>query len=610
MLPNIDFENGLSLNGHKWIIEPTDSYEVERIMRMHRLPEFIARLLHSRRVKAESVPNFLFPNLRRDFPDPFSLKDMRKAAEFLAAAIFDGRKIAVFGDFDVDGATSTALMVRFFRALGQNIPFVIPDRVSDGYGPNINALKKLRADGTDIVIMADCGTTAHSVVEQGRSIGLEIIIVDHHETEGSLPEANFVINPKRKDDHSGLDMLAAAGVCFLLCVAVNNVLKKENYYSQNNILEPDLKSFIELVGLGTVCDMVPLSGPNRLFVRRGFEQMHNTGITGLKTLIEVSGISGDITPYHAGFALGPRINAGSRVNRADIGARLLATDDKEEAMALSWQLQDCNEKRKSIQNEMMARANNAVLAGNFQNNHGIVVSDPDGHPGLGGLVAGRLKDKYGLPACVITFACDDDGNIEGRGSGRSIPGVNIAKIFMEAREEGLLTKGGGHEMAGGFTINKNKINDFRSFFDKKVEQHLNSEKPVQETRIDGLITAGGLQSDFIKLINDHVGPFGQGNPEPVFLFPNARVYQADIVGQDHVRCFLGDREGGKRIKSIAFRAADTPLGQALLQKPSVSDLHLVGQLKLDTWQGAESAEIHIADGMHATAASALKIAAE
>ena len=582
-----------SLMRSRWVMPDAELSVVERIARAYDVPEIIARFLSVRKIEETQIARFLNPTLKNDFPDPFSLKGMEVLADDVADAILAKRKIAIFGDFDVDGATSSALLHRFLKAYGVDAPIYIPDRLTEGYGPNTEALQTLKRDGAEIVFLLDCGTTAFDIVAEGRDMGLEVIILDHHEAQDELPAANHIVNPKRKDDTSGLTMLAACGVTFMACVAINNRLKEKTGGAG-----PDMRKWLDLVALGTVCDMVPLTHVNRLFVKAGFKQMANRENPGLKALLEVSKVNGDPDTFHAGFIIGPRINAGSRVHKADLGARLLSTDDAGEAANIAWTLHDCNEKRKEIQAEMEFSAMEKVERLSLDQYPAIVVGDESWHPGLAGLVAGRLKDKYGKPACVITFTENGAGVREGRGSGRSVPGINIAKIFIEAREAGLLEKGGGHAMAGGFTINPDKIEDFRKFVYAHVQKQAGSASANNETTIDGVLSARGARADFVKIIRDNIGPFGQEHPEPLFAIQNARLYAADIVGGSHVRVQVGDWEGGTRIKAVAFRAVGTPLGDALL-KNGARAFHLCGHLKINEWQGRESVEMHIKDAAYA-----------
>lgn len=576
----------------RWVVPAVAMDSVEQIARQHNLPEIIARLIGVRNIPADKIENFLEPKLARDFPDPLALKGMTELADDLAQAIIDGKKIAVFGDFDVDGATSTAILVRFLKHCAVDVRFYIPDRMREGYGPNINALTKLRAEGADICILADCGTTAHDVVEQAVNTGLQVVILDHHEAEDALPVAKHLINPKRKDDISGLTMLAACGVSFLTCVAINAKLREKGFFK--NKPEAPLKNWLDLVALGTVCDMVPLTGPNRLFVRAGFAQMAKRENIGIDALCKVAKLTDNPNVYHAGFVLGPRINAGSRVHEADLGARLLITNNPEEAKNIAWTLNDCNEKRKDIQSEMYAAAVNQIEDRGLAEDPVIIVDDESWHPGLAGLVASRIKEKYNRPAVVVTYAPGADAALEGRGSGRSIPGVNIAAAFIDARNAGLLVKGGGHAMAGGFTVLPSRLDAFRAFIKEHVFKQMNGQPSVYETTIDGVLSVRGAQFSFVQMIHDKFGPFGAGHEEPVFALPAVRLHMVDIVGDDHVRCMVSDWEGGSRMKAMAFRAADTPLGQALLKQGS-RPIHLIGHFKLDTWNGGQRVEMHILD---------------
>lgn len=595
-----------SLMKARWEIPDVSFDDIEKLVRAHDLPEVVARMILTRGIDTQDLQSFLSPTLKDNFPDPFALKDMEAMAGFIAEAIIEGKRIAIFGDFDVDGATSSAVLYRFLKAVDMDAPIYIPDRLKEGYGPNIPAFQKLKETGADIVMVLDCGTTAFDVLQAGKDMGLEIIVVDHHEAEDELPAANFVINPKRKDDKSDLDMLAAVGVTFLVCVAINNKLREAQYYTQKGVNEPDLRPLLDLVALGTVCDMVPLTGPNRLFVKTGFAMMAGTQNAGLKALIDVSKITGEITPYHAGFVLGPRINAGSRVHEADLGARLLSGSVGNDALIdIAWMLNDCNDERKAIQAEMERDAIRQVEERGLQERCCIVVADEGWHPGLSGLVAGRIKEKYNKPACVVTFAKGEQGQMEGRGSGRSVPGVHIAEAFIDARHAGLIVKGGGHAMAGGFTVVPDKVEALEAFLDAHIAKQMADGQSHVTTRIDAILNVQGVKPDLIQLLNHSVGPFGQDHPEPIFMFQNIRLHSVDVVGGAHIRCMISDWEGGTRMKAMAFRSVDTPMGEALL-KHGRAAFHLLGQLKLDTWNGQERVEIHIKDAALAHAPSEIR----
>lgn len=579
----------------RWVFPAVDNAVIQRMMTDYSVPEIVARLLVARQVAPEQIDSFLFPRLSRDFPDPFKLADMQGFSAWMADAIQKGRRIAAFCDFDVDGSTSAAVLKKFFRHIGIDILLYIPDRMTEGYGPNAKALHALKAQGAEIVLMADCGTTAFDVIAEGRSIGLDICVFDHHEQAETLPEATWIINPKRRDDTSGFSMLAAVGVTFLACVAMNRALREAGYFSQKNLPEAPLKEWLDLVGLGTVCDMVPLTGPNRLLVRAGFQQMALKRNIGLKALCEVGGIKKDPTPDDAGFVLGPRINAGSRVHQADLGAKLLSCDDPEEAKNLAWLLNDCNAKRRSIQADMMRDAVDMIEQRGLADRPLIMVADESWHVGLNGLVAGQIKERYGKPACCIAFAPGLSGQLEGRGSGRSVAGFNMAALFMAAKEAGLLLKGGGHAMAAGFTVTPDKIVALDEFFVSEADKIAGGLDLVSEEVVDGIASIRGVRPDFVKLLQDNVGPFGQENPEPRFVLPSVRIVMADIVGESHVRLQITDMEGGARMKAVAFRSVGTALGDILLQSKQGRLLHLLGQFKVNHWNGIDSVEFLVDD---------------
>lgn len=579
----------------RWVFPPAQDQMVQQMMDRLGLPEVVARLLATRGVPLEGVDTYLNPKLSRDFPDPFRLAGMAEFSEYLAEAIIQKRRIAAFCDFDVDGSTSAAVLKKFFRHLGVDIQLYIPDRMTEGYGPNSKALAELKAQGVEIVLMADCGTTAFDVIAQGREMGLDICVFDHHEQGEFLPEANHIINPKRQDDTSGYDMLAAVGVTFLACVAVNAALRNRGYYADQGMAEPPLKSWLDVVALGTVCDMVPLTGPNRLLVRAGFAQMAKQENIGLKALCEVGQVKALPSPDDAGFILGPRINAGSRVHQADLGARLLSCEEGEEAKNLAWLLNDCNTKRREIQADMMREAIAMVERDRLHEKPIILISDPSWHVGLNGLVAGQIKEKYGKPTCCVAFTLGLDGQLEGRGSGRSVAGFNLAALFMAAKNQGLLLKGGGHAMAAGFTVLPDRMDELYQFFCEEAEKNSTGEYLVSEELVDGIVSVRGVKPDFVRLLENNVGPFGQDNPEPQFVLPFVKVNSADVVGSSHVRLFASDMEGGGRIKAIAFRSVDTPLGDLLLSRGNGGALHLLGQFKINQWNGTESVEFLIAD---------------
>ncbi len=590
-----------SLMSWRWAAPDVSIDEAARVARQFDLPEIVARFLLGRGIAADKISSFLKPTLKDDMPSPFLMAGMREMADDMAGAIMAGRRIAIFSDFDVDGATSSAILYRFLKFCGIEAPIYIPDRLSEGYGPNTGALAHLKEQGAEIVFMLDCGTTAFEVVKAGRALGLEIIIFDHHETEISLPEANHLINPKRKDDVAGMSMLAACGVTFMACVAINSALRDAGFFKDRPA--PDLKNFLDLVALGTVCDMVPLTDVNRLLVRAGFARIPLTDNVGLKSLMDVAGVKPPINTYHAGFALGPRINAGSRVHKSDQGARLLSTNDPSEAKDIAWLLNDCNDKRKALQAEMEREAFAKIEAMGLDQHPIIVVDGENWHTGLSGLVAGRIKDKYGKPTCVIAYVADLEGNMEGRGSGRSISGIDISAAFIAARQADLLLKGGGHAMAGGFTVEQKKLEEFKNFLCSHVRDQMAGDHEKSAMNIDGILTVKGVSVSLAQMLEDTVGPFGQSFSEPVFVLADVRIISADIRGESHIALQISDQEGGARIKAMAFKAVGTPLGDALLKQGRQS-FHLAGSIKINEWQGRRSAELHVIDGAFSDSAQA------
>lgn len=582
--------------------------QINKLMQRFNLPEIVARLLISYEIDFESIEAFLNPSLKRDFPDPFSLRDMEGLSYYIANAIVQNKPIAVFGDFDVDGATSASLLYRFLRHFDIKSEIYIPDRMSEGYGPNVDAFNYLKEKGYEIVILCDCGIVGYDSLSYAKSIGIETVVLDHHEAGDKLPDAKFVIDPKRKDDNSGLDNLAAVGVTFLACVAINNKLRKSGYFSERGIQEPDLRKSLDLVALGTICDMVSLTGANRIFVRFGLREMQNTENIGLKALIERAGIKDKISAYHCGYMLGPRINAGSRINKSSLGAVLLASNDSEEVTNISFTLEDCNNKRKEIQNEMFAQACKAVESPALQDIPVIFADNENWHPGLAGLVAGNLKEKYNKPAFVVTYAetYDENGNKvkEGRGSGRSIQGFNIAHAIHLAKEKGILIKGGGHAMAGGFALPNANINQFREFLIENYHSQIKGDAPPIITKIAGMMSIGGLQVKIVEMIEENIGPFGVDHEEPLFCLQDVTIKKADILNGGHIKLSVSDREGGKRANGIAFRAKDTPLGDFLLQNSTANGfgkkentINLITKLKINSWNNQRNVQIHVIDAL-------------
>ena len=582
-----------SVSGKRWEERLSDPRHGLALAQRLGLPEIVGRVLAARDVGLESAEAYLNPTLRQFLPDPSHLLDMERAVDRLVNAIRDGERIAVFGDYDVDGATSSALLYRFLQQVGAELRVYIPDRISEGYGPNAAALRQLKSEGIAVVVTVDCGITAFDALEDAAGQGLEVIVVDHHAAEPQLPTAAAVVNPNRQDQISDCGHLAAVGVTFLLVVALNRGLREAGWFQHTNRPEPDLKQWLDLVALGTVCDVVPLHGLNRAFVTQGLKVMAQRRNPGLVALSDVAKLSERPDSFHLGFMLGPRVNAGGRVGEAGLGATLLSTEDASEARDLAGRLDRYNAERRELEAQVLDQAIEQVEASMGASDaglsDGVVIAAAEGwHPGVIGIVASRLKDRYNAPAVVI--ALDEAGL--GKGSGRSVPGVDLGATVIAARQAGLLINGGGHPMAAGLTVAADALEPLRAFLVERISAQLAAVNYVPSLGIDGALQPGGATADILLEI-ERCGPFGVGNPQPRFVLPSVRVGHASVVGADHVRCNLTGVDG-KRIKGIAFRALDNPLGQLLLNSGGLP-LHVAGKLKLDSWAGRDAVQIIIED---------------
>jgi single-stranded-DNA-specific exonuclease len=576
------------LTGKFWRQRPSDERMGLAISQRLQVPEAVGRLLAARGQTLDSAESFLNPRLRDLLPDPAGFRDMAEAAARVAAAIRNGEKIAIFGDYDVDGATSAALLSRFLEAVGAApVRLYVPDRGIEGYGPNAAALLKLKAEGAGLVITVDCGITAFAPLAAAKQAGLDVIVVDHHVAEPLLPEAAAVINPNRLDERAGHGQMAAIGVAFLLAVAVNRVLRESGWYGATRG-EPDLMQWLDLVALGTVCDVVPLTGINRALVAQGIKILAQRRNVGLRALAEVAGISEKSGTYHLGFLLGPRINAGGRVGRSDLGARLLSTDDPGEAMRLARELDALNGERREIEATVLEAAIRLADAQAATSPHLIFVAAEGWHGGVIGIVAGRLKDRYERPVCVVAIE-----NGTAKGSGRSIGGFHLGNAVIAARESGIVAKGGGHAMAAGFELPSDRLDALRDFIDRRIGDHFNGAPPRAVLDLDGALQPRAASPDFAAML-ERLAPYGAGNAEPRFALSGVRVGFAALAGEKHVRCEIVGSDGA-RLKGIAFRAAENELGRLLLAGRNGPPLHIAGHLRLDSWQGQERVQMTIED---------------
>ncbi|MCX5494138.1 single-stranded-DNA-specific exonuclease RecJ [Kaistia dalseonensis] len=579
-----------SATGRRWSdrLNDADSLAATAMVQRHQIPELIARVLAGRGVAIDDAAHFLDPSLRRLMPDPSVMTDMDVAAGRIADAVMANEKVAIFGDYDVDGASSSALLARFLRGQGVEARIYIPDRIFEGYGPNPDAIRLLVSEGAQLIVTVDCGSTSHEALGVARDLGHPAVVLDHHQMGAELPPAVAVVNPNRQDDLSGLGYLAAVGVTFLAIVAVNRELRRRGWYKDGRA-EPDLLQWLDLVALGTVCDVVPLVGLNRAFVTKGLIAIRRRGNAGLAALANVARIDVPAAPYHLGFLLGPRINAGGRIGDAALGARLLSLDDSVEAEAIATELDDLNKQRQAIETAMLeealAEADAEIGAG--EGPAVIVTANERWHAGIVGLIAARLKERFRRPAFAIALMASGTGT----GSGRSVSGVDLGGLVRAALGEGLILKGGGHAMAAGITIERKRLGEFRAFMEERAMTASRAARAGDNLLVDGALTARAATPDMIDML-ERAGPFGAGHAEPVFAFPAHRVSYADVVGNGHIRVTISG--GDQNLKAIAFRAAETDLGRALLDARG-RPLHLAGNLSIDHWQGRRQASLRIID---------------
>ncbi len=573
-----------------WTQRPVIARIAEAIAEQNDIPLVAARVMASRGVSIEQAALYLNPTIRDLMPDPSVLIDMDTAINRIVKAAQTGEKIAIFGDYDVDGATSTSLLVNYFKYNKINVVYYIPDRLREGYGPNSDALLQLQKQGVSLVITVDCGTLSYEPLGIAADAGLDVIVIDHHKAETRLPKAVAVVNPNRLDDESeGLGQLAAVGVSFMLAVGVNRALRAAGWYNEA-IREPDLRQWLDLVALGTICDVVPLTGLNRAFVSSGLQVMARRGSVGLAALSDIGRLTKAPDVYALGFVLGPRVNAGGRVGESNLGTELLTTGDREKALMIAEQLDQYNIDRKDIESLVQAEAT-AMLEARYSGAIGpdtlIFVAGEGWHPGVIGIVASRLKDKYNLPTIVIGI---NDG--EAKGSGRSISGVDLGAAIIEAKHNGLLVNGGGHAMAAGLTASTDTLEALESFLKGHLAGSVVEATKNKQFMLDGLVSIGGANVALLEAL-ELIGPFGAGNANPRFAIADVTIVKVDRVGADHVRAIIKGRDGSS-MKLMSFRQADEPLGQMLL-KGLGQRFHVAGRLKIDDWSGVAKVEMTLED---------------
>jgi single-stranded-DNA-specific exonuclease len=577
--------NSFSLSSKNWISKKFSSEEINFFKTNYFLDEIVAKLLSIRKIKKEEVKSFLHPTIKNILPNPYILKDMDKAVERTEKAIINREKIGIFGDYDVDGATSTAILGKYFEFLKIPFEIYIPDRKTEGFGPNKKAFSEFINLGVNLIFTVDCGTLSFAPIDFAKKKNIDVIILDHHQSETNLPSAHSIVNPNRFDDRSDLNYLCAAGVCFLFLVALNKMLRDKNWFSNSTIDEPNLMNLLDLVSLGTVCDVVPLIGLNRALVYQGLKVLKKKNNLGLKTLIEVCNIESNITAHDLGYVLGPRINAGGRVGKSTHGANLLLNQNFKNTFRLAVDLNNYNKERQILEGELL----NKILNTDYNNSTEpvVIICGENWHEGIIGIIAARVKEKLNKPTIVISV-----NNGFGKGSGRSIHGFDLGSAILGAVQSSLLVKGGGHKMAAGFTIDMKKIKDFKEFiFSKYKSINMNLEEK-NNYYFDAEIAPSAVNIDFFEKIN-LLAPFGSGNPEPRFIIKDVKLVNSRIVGEKHIKNVLVGSDS-TTLKTISFNTVGSNLGSYLLKK-NFKPFDIAGKLSLNEWRGQKNVEFIIDD---------------
>jgi len=576
-----------SLSGKRWQLSEADDRLIGDIARAAGCDDTLARLMASRGIDAAGAAAFLNPRLRDCFPDPSLFIDMDKAAGLIWDAVQARRQIALFADYDVDGASSAAQLIEWLRAVGQEPLIYIPDRIEEGYGPSTAAFETLKSQGAELVITLDCGAASIEPLKAAQALNLPVIVVDHHMMKEEVPPSVALVNPNQTGDRSHCGHMAAAGVTFILLAALNREGRRRAAFE--NTQEPDVLALADLAALGTICDVVPLTGINRAIVAQGLKVMSAWTRPGLAALAEIAGAEGPATPYQAGFLIGPRINAGGRVGKSDLGVRLLSAHDRTEARSIAAELDALNAERRAIEADVLNAAMAEIEASPPDETTPVLIAaGMNWHAGVIGIAAGRLKERFNRPAIVIGLA--EDGL--GKGSGRSVPGVNLGAAISRAQSEGLLIAGGGHPMAAGLTIAAERVDAFRAFMAEVLGAEWQQADEARTARFDAVMSARAVSFEFCEALNK-AAPYGAGHPEPRFAFADLRCTYAERVGQDHVR-FAFEDASGSRLGGIAFRRADDPIGQALLSGGE-GPWHVAGRLKASDNRFGRRAELHLED---------------
>ena len=550
--------NSVSVTGKKWVLKNFKKIDFDYLIDNHSLDTTVAKLIAIKQIKKEDIENYLNPAIKNLLPNPSILKGMDKASSRTVKAIINKEKIGIFGDYDVDGASSTALLGTYFSHLGLEYEIYIPDRRLEGFGPSIKGFENMMKKELQLLFTVDCGTMSFEAIDFANKKKVDVLVLDHHQSEVKLPDAHSIVNPNQLDDKSNLNNLCAAGVCFMFLISLNRSLREINWFANNNLKEPDLIEYLDLVSLGTVCDVVPLTGINRAIVKQGLKILKSKKNLGLKTLLDVSKVESSPTPYHLGYILGPRINAGGRVGKCSHGANLLLNKNPKDAFALATELEAYNKERQILEKELLGEA---IREAHKIKDPVIILGGVNWHEGVIGIIASRIKDKFNKPTIVISKNAD-----VAKGSARSVSGFDIGTAIIAAAQEGLLLKGGGHKMAGGFSIKLDKIEEFNTFIIKKYNL-TNIDHSIEKIiYIDSFISPSALNIDFFNKVNT-LAPFGSGNSEPKFSIESVKPINSKIVAEKHIKSVLLGSDGST-IKTIAFNALDSDIGAYLLKKDS------------------------------------------
>jgi len=574
-----------SVSGKNWLFKKFDSSDITKFSESYALTEIVAKLLSIRKKNIDNINLFLNPKIKNLLPNPLHLKDMKSAIDKACSNIVKKELIGIFGDYDVDGASSTALLARYFSSLNQSIQIYIPDRQKEGYGPSIEGFNILMRQGAKTIFTVDCGTLAFEPIKVAQKANVDIIVLDHHQSDIKLPNACAIVNPNRYDDTSGLNYLCAAGVCFVFLVGLNKKLRDMNWFKKNKINEPNILNFLDLVSLGTVCDVVPLIGLNRAIVKQGLKIIKKRSNLGLKTLYDLSKIESQPTAYDLGFKLGPKINAGGRVGKSSHGAELLISNDPQKAYKIAIDLDKSNKERQSIELMLSEQVNSKVIK--YLNHPVLVIAGNNWHEGVIGIVASRIKEKYNKPTILISL----NKNI-GKGSARSVAGFDIGSLIIKAVQSSILEKGGGHKMAGGFTLREENIPIFRDFLIRNFEKKCSGYSKDVNLYLDSIVAPSALNEDFFQEVNC-LAPYGSGNSEPKFVIEDIKVVSSNIVANNHIKSILRGKDGST-FKAFAWNAKDSPL-EPFLNKKNKKSISIAGKMRLNEWKGKKNIEFMIDD---------------